>query len=1512
MDKIDLPDDTEDLSSNPSELNDSFGRVSDHVDYPGFYSRLVKPYDPERREIWPRFDRRLRKPMDHNSLRLTPEDLEDRELADRQSYTKLGRLYSHPVLLPQFTGHLPSDWTQYCATFDQPNDGTYDFLMDRSRHFHLDERDQFYDDPTVRAILSNAGKARRGRGMNPMSAFRSRSDLLVTLSMLNEPDDFCRRGMVDIRDGKINVILGRKRPKAFTEDDVSKKFFRTHIDLTDGKYGYEKCPWGALLFTPDFYKQCVHPLLSGKEANTPFDWALERTETILAVLVEWGLSSELLLPAIEFPLQETAGSAINVGPETLDQSISFPDNDKNRALLKELSYGGRDPNPEEVYFVLKHSDVISPEDLRKPKVRQLFVRFEAWLNNGLIIFRVDELFEAGFEAAKGADLSEVLVLVFEAVDNVYGGEKSPWYFLENQDLAGQLRAIIAIQPDRPLNALADYRDLAKAGGFDTMYTVPLYQKAGKSLETYLPREKMCLVLANITRLYGIGNPGRAQRVLDLFTSGIAKVFAEEREEFIKLFLGHAERNRPSSLILSRLEGDYPSFPLTGLGTAFAALQCQFDDGEKEKFDELTFTPELLDRLGCGFNFPVSSRRELPPPLSDKRVQARHRLMPRQQAKGQLTAGARAELTQDAERSGGDVLFRVLRFYELCRKELGADYDPDSFYSYFSFIAQIMKDPLNPPPEVVRALAGLIRVSNSYGISLDQILPRLGFKKAKEPSKESVRDATLMFAFAAVLKMLASNDGELSPVALELAGFIAGDDIEVAMEPKDEYVRRKYASRRAGIEKSASASGEDWTEEEIREHLERLDQCLKNGDFEDEYDSEREKTKTAMLVERARDFVQGVQIIKDIRHVAEATDSLEFFGDEEVYKNWLERMKSVHGSSAPKSTDSAVYDADDDDDGRTKWSQVATNFLDPYRLVAVGEFRFEEILQMTMEKGEIDKDRFKAELAKRDPEERAAYLFEVCMEIRLSAYLRDLIKEAEATLCEATVDQTVERHLLSISKDLGRIEELLGKALFEGVDPRVSKFVFLVEKGTRVLLARLRAARESLATFGAIRDMQKFLDELLPEGNGGSPKGNGQISGTRVAVAKATNAVLRLFGTARAIETAKAQSADGEDAFSRGLLTPAVTESKLALPAPSDSDLSFSIWKRPPLRRELLKDFQRHLPEILAWLEKVRMDRYLLSPTGGKIHVLKPVDAHVFERLKDLLGLKSTPFRLIHAGKSVIVPPGMTPDEFAAMVYALQRYGFIDDEFMELQVGCSGRILDPFNLGVLATSVMLSTEKCMTFPKDSFCTTTGDDNKKPTDPTASRMLCYDAYDATMRNEELPGVRLANGELLTGRTDILGRRIASDAMSFTLAHSVLLHSERGFPFAEVGQWFKDEHSKLLEKYGLLWTLEVPWVFKNDDEKAKPNLADQKKHFEAVTACTDAWFKCKDGGSQVVFEARELFDELARRIRTKQTELKADPGQYERVASDWNDAVELTSTLRALALLPARRNDALTLRN
>jgi hypothetical protein len=68
-----------------------------------------------------------------------------------------------------------------------------------------------------------------------------------------------------------------------------------------------------------------------------------------------------------------------------------------------------------------------------------------------------------------------------------------------------------------------------------------------------------------------------------------------------------------------------------------------------------------------------------------------------------------------------------------------------------------------------------------------------------------------------------------------------------------------------------------------------------------------------------------------------------------------------------------------------------------------------------------------------------------------------------------------------------------------------------------------------------------------------------------------------------------------------------------------------------------------------------------------------VSEEAIEKFKKSYGFESTPFQMIHANTSMLLPPCPSPDEVAHMIECLQKEGLVDEGSPDLQVCLAGRL-----------------------------------------------------------------------------------------------------------------------------------------------------------------------------------------------------------------------------------------------
>lgn len=304
---------------------------------------------------------------------------------------------------------------------------------------------------------------------------------------------------------------------------------------------------------------------------------------------------------------------------------------------------------------------------------------------------------------------------------------------------------------------------------------------------------------------------------------------------------------------------------------------------------------------------------------------------------------------------------------------------------------------------------------------------------------------------------------------------------------------------------------------------------------------------------------------------------------------------------------------------------------------------------------------------------------------------------------------------------------------------------------------------------------------------------------------------------------------------------------------NDADLERNI-KAFKERVESIRDKVReNTAKVREAIIEKRKDGIGLVPVGGKIHVLHPIDPSRFKMFKDATGFTSTQFALIHANTSMLLPPTPTAEEQTALISALIKVGIIDSEFPELQVTLPGR-LPPEDVAVLGSFILLATETGTEFPEKAFST-------NQDYATGARIMAYDAGNTP--------IGLPFMTALPGRTDMLCRRHAGDINLMQKVGSVLLqaHAKKG-PFSKLASKFKENYKAILKKHGIEEVLKGKWIFTPEDSHTD-NKANHE-HYLLVKKCTDAYFASAESGEGIIFEVRELFDELEAEIRVEQAKL------------------------------------------
>lgn len=230
-------------------------------------------------------------------------------------------------------------------------------------------------------------------------------------------------------------------------------------------------------------------------------------------------------------------------------------------------------------------------------------------------------------------------------------------------------------------------------------------------------------------------------------------------------------------------------------------------------------------------------------------------------------------------------------------------------------------------------------------------------------------------------------------------------------------------------------------------------------------------------------------------------------------------------------------------------------------------------------------------------------------------------------------------------------------------------------------------------------------------------------------------------------------------------------------------------------RTLEENIRKVTPQVEALILEERLKLPGLMPVGGKVHVPSSIDPKMLDFISDLFGFESTPFQMIHAGKSLLLPPLPSAFEVGIFVQILQCFGALNPRKFDLQSCVAGQ-LNPQNAPIVGASMLLATDQGVHYRMNDLQTTH--------DQTGARIM---AYDGGVKKTGLP-FDLPQAD---GRTDILGRHSLRDLGLHQMLGTLLVHNQFGGMFENVGKDYAEAFSKILEKNQLLPALnQSAWVY------------------------------------------------------------------------------------------------------
>ncbi|MDD4628014.1 MAG: hypothetical protein PHE68_01310 [Candidatus Peribacteraceae bacterium] len=1239
----------------------------------------------------------------------------------------------------------------------------------------------------------------------------------------------------------------------------------THQDIAEGIYYHQHTspsPWHWHEPFPNFYPECIAPHLPKGGRTDPFGWALDRLKIVHGYGEEF-CGHDNAPDYMEHPYKEMAARACNPLSDCLRLPRKYTLDDRRQALLKKVET--LCPLPDAACIALENADSLTEAALDEPEVKLFFTELPRILENGFVLDRFTESVRA--QRRSGLDAIAALRFASQLVCHMYRGQliplkpeeggpffdQKPWWFRENIDLTAmqdteeqaqerEEKGECAIRFDDPGRELL--LKIAEAGSFSAEYLLETYRTIGHKLAAMegVGEDMAVDLCSEVVWEYGIGNPRRAVRTLEYAVLLAEETPAEQRAKVLEeLFLGHVLRERPGTPIIAALEPEDASVTFPGLLPLLHSMlgkarteqdQLLIANTRPDHVRELTallYTTPQKKRACARIAFAAGTMHEY----------EQHRLLPQANAP---TPKLKLPAPQEQKLLGGTTIAPftgLLAFYKQLREECEGDYE-NAVLLYLSVCAPRMRDPLRPPKE----LLGLLQKYHSIPVVTLEDMNHDLFRNPFEVRRSS-RSAQRRCDQAMTLSHLldAMVMGALSEE--ELVETLRWLTVDAAPEEQKECCWNVHEN------------GNEWRTGRIY------------------YSQDDEGKEVAHVEERDEDMELNWRIRNAIGEIEGAARQKRLQALDGVLENCSVLTQISGRAGVPRQDVLSILHA-----GILKWKQGALpEFHDEGMESWMRNERINS-LQICLDAGIID---------------CKALLKDIRQAIECGQSIVDLLDSlpgaAEAlrrtneriTLFSNRLDMLTtpgrgDDRFALIRQELNWLRTELKREYWGGDIPVVYVLPDVVD--------RLIAATEVPAAMQLESAMRVVNEELLPAEPSaallqsdvptGAQTEGGQLSTQHVPdqisdILSATRGSLKSLPLL-SIPVHSALASSRTRRYSRARLKEVQTGEHLLKPSP----------KVLALVRRYEAMLREQGPEMREQIRSWRMAGRGLLPVGGKVHVDEAFKEESVTLLSALVGENQydahSGFHLIHAARSLLLPPRPSVEEWETAIAVLIQQNAIKDRHPQLQVGLPGRIV-PEHCGHLAVSSLLTTQWSARFTEDAFMSTHDH-------ATGARMV---AYDAGAPNAALPFMMRRGDANIQGRTDVLGRRHPEDARTIQLVGTALVDMQTGGPFAALGEEYIRRLEAILHHYGIAGVLNAPWVFRSDREKYDKSDAPHLAHFhEGVKPCQDLYFACAKHYQEnvrqlgpeapregIIFDVRSNVDWLRQQVETLQPQvIDSDP--------------------------------------
>lgn len=1309
--------------------------------------------------------------------------------------------------------------------------------------------------------------------------------VLDTLDRLKQRLTKAKPPVIETNEDQIAVRIGSNKPFCLSLRDEIFAFMHAE-NLAHGACRDPRV---------EFYTNLLAPHLKELQATHPVKWVKARTEYMMGYVTEMCLLRDFPVSAAVGSLEHVAPLACNTAPHGHLNKRRFKRTPDAEPWLKLAQSWDGASAPAMLAFTLKCREFLdinwftgSNEEPTTP-TRESFKGLRILIDNGLDVDKLSDLYlkiaQTKGVTAQNLEYCLGLMEVFYDSDSWEGMPKwgrfkedyeaenfmtdrfgrtanVPAWISTNQDFTKLFNGEADLTAEREgklVLAFDDYgkslvSDFFKLAGPEALECLNVFTSKGYQLQTVvgLPLDQAIEITHHIGVRYGIGNLGRAERVLDLLITLLPNSSGDKQQKFIKDFLAYADKQAPDSPWRNVLEGDDTSINLPGMG-CLQACMLGTPEHKGQTVEDNNVTPERLALLDRWLSLPLTHRSKMKPLL---RYYLNQSPLLTTQAESVLSL---ENLADEPRINNG--LGDLFSFYEQAQQEC---LSMETLEYYFTFIAPRMPNPLAPPAGFLRLYEHIMHARDTE--YMNEVFFENPFNGDREraqrkQAQKTVDRQTLLADLVHLWGLDLVSYEQLETWLKWVHGSVEESECEalkVEVKQECDYLHPRHYE---GLHSEVATA-----------KLERL-----TAEFRREYELHSAEYD-AMFEAEAEDLDQR-----------EEYDSY-FIGDEEVKFSDQEPISLEWGSLQKRheGTVETLYKSRISNlrNKRSKLSSQRLKFLEQVfpllglvgKNASLGSLLSEVIIDLMNSVVDLgDVDPLNSPVSK----ELAAVLAAVHTEVTPESYglpeflldrqrLARFTREADSAWKVITVFESIRQAYKKTQEMSAEYRRKFESAMswdgsvedfdFEGevirqelnliwkeVKEAVPTNVIDVLMSTQFNMQSLMALSTAVKGF-----REKALSASLPT--------ESRFRYQRDGYKEITDNMLTLGSVGQGLASlASANSNSAERLSEVQIMTAADTN----LPTFFRPD-----FKTDPAQMEAA--FMKAYPHFKTQVRQWREADFGLLPGGAKVHVIKPFDSSHVEVVKNIFGLDQTSFQLIHADQSLILPPVPSSEELKHMLLLLEHLGIFKGGIdPELQITVPGRLEDPESLAILGSSVILASSRNYEYREEAFGTSHNDQ-------TASRML---AYDAGARNSALP---MMFG--LEGRTDILGRFDPDDISNYRLIASVLMQREKGVgPYQDLAERFrKDYIEQVLKPHGLEFVLKTPWIHPHDSWKSG-SPEENKAHYQAVNACVNQYFvdaqTAIDTGELgcAVWRTHKLVTQLAKRFRAERAKIWVDP-KYE----------------------------------